>query len=245
MAPRTPLLLAALAALLACASAHGGAFHETTPETNHHIRAKVAFCNKFVPFAAADFKKAKPLAGTAVEKAPAFKGAAPAGITINGNGTVWQYLYKNLTCNLSGGIQLHAVLTQNGKPLAGFNVTGRTHTAKCAEGAGSRFYFDPKGNLTDPYNPLFWYAGQTNKTGAALGNGANDGKINLASPNAPRSLVVYDDKSGAPFACCDLAPQGPLNTDWVKKLEATPGAKKCAQEEADGGHSAHGRRLLL
>jgi hypothetical protein len=42
------------------------------------------------------------------------------------------------------------VFKQNGKPLAGFSTTGRTHTGKCAEGAGSRFYFDPKGNLTDP-----------------------------------------------------------------------------------------------
>lgn len=67
-----------------------GAFHETTPQTNNYVRAKAAFCNKFVPFTVADFKKAKPLAGTAEEKPPTFKGAAPAGITVNGNGTVWQ-----------------------------------------------------------------------------------------------------------------------------------------------------------
>ena len=39
---------------------------------------------------------------------------------------------------------------QNGKPMANYSVTGRTHTSKCAEGAGSRFYFNPTGNLTDP-----------------------------------------------------------------------------------------------
>jgi hypothetical protein len=46
--------------------------------------------------------------------------------------------------------QINAVFSQNGKPLVGHSMTGRTHTSKCADGAGSRFYFDPKGNLSDP-----------------------------------------------------------------------------------------------
>lgn len=73
--------------------------------------------------------------------------------------------------------------------------------------------------------------------------GANDGTFNLSSPNAPRSLVLYDDASTSPFACCDLAPQGALNTDWPKKLASAPGVKKCegaetemADSHASGGH---------
>lgn len=227
-----------IAALVACVHAHNGAFHDTTPETGHHIRIKAAFCSRFVPFTAAQLAAAKAANGTAVERQVVSAKAAPAGVAIAGNGTVWQYLYKNKTCSLSGGIQLHAVFTQNGRPLSNFSTTGRTHTAKCSEGAGARFYFNITGNLTDPGNPLWWYGGVTNKTGAALGNGANDGTIDLSSPNAPRSLVVYDDKSGAPFACCDLAPQYPLNTDFPKLLKANKGAVACTDEDLHAGHGA-------
>ena len=33
--------------------------------------------------------------------------------------------------------------------MSNYSMTGRTHTSKCADGAGSRFYFDPKGDLKD------------------------------------------------------------------------------------------------
>lgn len=130
---------------------HRGTFHDTTPETNNHIRAKAAFCSHFVPFDNAKLSASKPRAGTADERPGVVtRMAPPVGLTIQGNGTVWQYLYKNKTCNLSGGIQLHAVVLRGGRPAANLSTTGRTHTSTCAEGAGTRFYFDVKGNLTDP-----------------------------------------------------------------------------------------------
>ena len=74
-------------------------------------------------------------------------------------------------------------------------------------------------------------------------------------PPAPFLLACRTDKSGAPFACCDLAPQGPLDTDWAKKVSTAPGAKKCQTTEGDdddhsahsahSAHSTHTRRFLL
>jgi hypothetical protein len=79
--------------------------------------------------------------------------------------------------------------------------------------------------------------------------GANDGPISLGGPNAPRSLVIYDEKTSAPMVCCDLVPQGPATTNWTKVLEKTPGAKPCdasdLEEEAHGAHGAHGRRRRM
>jgi hypothetical protein len=67
--------------------------------------------------------------------------------------------------------------------MANYSTTGRTHTARCAEGAGSRFYLNVTGNLTDPGNPLWWYNGATNRTGAALGNGASPPPPCLRAPH--------------------------------------------------------------
>jgi hypothetical protein len=85
-----------------------GKFHENTPETSNYVRTKVAFCTKFVPFTAAQLAAAKAVAGTApLEKLNlTAKALPPANVAIAGNGTVWQYLYKNKTCNLSAGIQV-------------------------------------------------------------------------------------------------------------------------------------------
>jgi hypothetical protein len=204
-----------------------------------------------VPFTAGQLAAGQPraLPGTAREKLPAPKGAAPTGLAVAGNGTVWQYLYKNKTCELSAGITINAVFTRNGRPAANLNTTGYTHTGSCEQGAGSRFYFNLTAPLSAPSNPLWWGGGVTNETGAALGNGANDGPINLAINNAPRSLVIYEATSGAPFACCDLAPGGPIKTNWAEKLLALPGALPCEEEAAgegasSGGHggSSHGKR---
>ena len=50
--------------------------------------------------------------------------APPAGLKVAGNATVWQYLYKNKTCEFSAGVMLHATITKDGKPAAGASTTG-------------------------------------------------------------------------------------------------------------------------
>lgn len=75
----------------------------------------MAFCNKWVPISAMAMAKAKPVPGTAVERIAFNRMAPPQGITISGNGTVWQYLYNNETCNLSAGIQVGARPVQCGR----------------------------------------------------------------------------------------------------------------------------------
>ncbi len=54
--------------------------------------------------------------------------------------------------------------------------------------------------------------------------------------------MIYDDASGAPMYCCDLVPQGPLDTDWHAKLTEDPSAKACDESNASDahGHGAHG-----
>ena len=59
--------------------------------------------------------KSPPLKGTAVEKLALSTKAPPAGVAITGNGTVWQYLYKNMTCNLSAGIQVRTLADNKGQ----------------------------------------------------------------------------------------------------------------------------------
>ncbi len=93
------------------------------------------------------------------------------------------------------------------------------------------FPSNPAAPRSDPASHTTPYAPPPNPPGA------NDGVINLAAPNAPRSLVVYDDRSGAPMACCDLAAQRPLSTDWKKALLSMPGALPCGEEDME--HSAH------
>ena len=73
-----------------------------------------------------------------------------------------------------------------------------------------------------------------------LSAGANDGNITLTANNAPRSLVIYDDRSTQPFLCCDLVPQGAANTDWAKKVTTTKGAMTCDGADEHAGHMAHG-----
>ena len=93
----------------------------------NYIRAKAAFCDKFVPINAMVMAQAKPKTGTAMERIPFNRMAPPQGVTFAGNGTVWQYLYKNMTCNLSAGIQVSGVGCRWRTAHGVRSVAGRVH----------------------------------------------------------------------------------------------------------------------
>lgn len=55
--------------------------------------------------------------------------------------------------------------------------------------------------------------------------------------------MIYDDRSTQPFLCCDLIAQGPVNTDWAKKVTTAKGVVACPAGGAGDGDAHAGHKM--
>eukprot|EP00775_Hariotina_reticulata_P009661 gene9661-9820_t len=218
-------LLIAVGSLLACitgTTAHGGHLHlyPSTPSGSNFIRTKIATCSKWLPATG-------PVKYSLVDAAAAPASAAAAAMkpSVQGNLTVWAYLYKN--CSLNPDVPV---------PTAG----------TCSSGGGTPFYFDPSKTPVDDAENLLWFHNYTvPKNGSVHGNGANDGAV-LTAPagkGIQSVMLVNTNTRGKGVNCQDDMPSeastvGLNSTAKTKANEALADTAASSASNSTGGTAA-------